>query len=184
MQLVGDPPQRIQQIKPGPRLQAPGASPNRQPVLLAICAWSLLFLLSSLGQVRFRTQCTQVTRHPASNSVANFTKRLRKHRQHDVPPAHSRATLTIKRDWPILNSCLLIPSGLSGLVRNGGNADTGPRQSSPPKPELGKAQIRGNRLAASSITPAAMSGHTPTADGNQGGALAVSFLQFKMGKLR
>jgi hypothetical protein len=33
-------------------------------------------------------------------------------------------------------------------------------------------------------TPAAMSGHAPTADGNQGGALAVSSLQLKMGNLR
>jgi hypothetical protein len=32
---------------PAPRPQAPGASPDRQPVLPAICAWSLLFLPSS-----------------------------------------------------------------------------------------------------------------------------------------
>lgn len=139
---------------------------------------------SSLG-AQFAFTRTVFTRFItlASNSITNFTTRLRVDRQHDISFDLSGAPLT-KRYWPILNSCLLIPSGLSGLVRNGGNADTGPRQSSPPKPELGKAQIRENGLAASSITPAAMSGHTPTADGNQGGALAVSFLQFKMGKLR
>jgi hypothetical protein len=52
-----------------------------------------------------------------------------------------------------------------------------------PRPQLGKAQIREKRLAASSITPAATSGHTPTADGNQGGALAVPSLQLKDGEV-
>ncbi len=37
-----------------------------------------------------------------SNSVASFTTRLRKHREHDVPPAHFIAILTIKQGLPDL----------------------------------------------------------------------------------
>ena len=70
------------------------------------------------------------------------------------------------RDWPILNSCLLIPSGLIGHVRDGRDVDPIPAVVAP-RQQLGKAQIREDRVSASSITPAAMSGHTPTADGNQ-----------------
>jgi hypothetical protein len=64
-------------------------------------------------------------------------------------------------------------------VSNGGNADTDPCRRRPQDHKLGEAHISENRLAASNITPAAMSGHTPTADGNQGGALAVSSLRLK-----
>ena len=38
--------------RPGLRPQAPGASPNRQPVFLAICAWSLLFYPPGWATVR------------------------------------------------------------------------------------------------------------------------------------